>query len=953
MKSAMRAVCYMGLLLAPAAMGTDIELGDYAFEYHGDDARFALLEKIHNMCPTITRIYDIGLSVEKRPLRVIEFGATPGQRHPGIPEFKYVGNMHGDETVSHEVILAQAMRLCKRYLAKDPEWTQYIMNTSIHLLPTINPDGFNHTIAHHSQLQNSEWCTPSNDNGPAFEESMMMRHNGNQCDLNRNFPNRFGKENDRQPNCKTQPETQAIMDWSKNHSFVLSANLHGGAIVASIPYDDTENNANVYSKSPDDDFYRMAAKAYASHMLNTRKCNVGGFQEEFQDGITNGAGWYSLHGSMQDWVYVNTDCLEITVEMSCCRNPPPNEIETWWNYHKRAIDEYMRHVHYGIKGFVRSSKGDPISKAVIHVDGIEKDIHSTPLGDYFRLMVPGKTYKMMVSAPGYLNESFTVTVPPTGPATQNITLRSAFETPEVSTTITPNKSIGVGAVTGEGMSNTDDEKFVFEHHNGPEMDRLLKHYASTYPQLVRLNSMGRTNQGRNMWVVELTNQPADDKRMSEEFILRPRVKYIANIHGDEVLGREILLAFIHHVTQNYGKDPQITQLLDSTRIYIAPSLNPDGYNKHVRENANGIDLNRNFPDQFCGEPKDGYQNETLNIMQWVQSMTFTLSISFHGGALGAFYPWDNSGSMNCQWVSDGGKESVTPDNDVFHHLATVFANNHKNMHTATCPDEDTKFEHGVYNAAHWYQLKGGMQDWNYWKTGCMEITVELSCNKWPKAEDLEPEWNNNKDALINYLKEAHRGIKGIVVQSDGVTPAIGATVLVDGNAHTVKTGPNGEFFRVLLPGNYTITVTPSDSDVDSGPARATAEVGELPAQPVILRVVLSKPEKQFPVKIVAIAFVGVGLLSFVAAVVFMVKRKLGKLSSGMSGFVNGMSSVDSEDNNELLSDDEERGAFRNSVPMEVVSGGVHMGSNGNGVSARDQSRQAHSLMASDSEGDYD
>lgn len=158
--------------------------------------------------------------------------------------------MHGNEVLGRELLLKLADHLCEQYYKNDS--IAYLLNhTRIHILPSMNPDGWD----------------DATENGPG-QDWLYGRSNANGVDLNRDFPDldsvayRSGDKtdhlfNEKSIDHKMQPETKATIEWILTNPFVLSANLHGGSLVANYPYDETpDGSARRYAPSPDDDTFR-------------------------------------------------------------------------------------------------------------------------------------------------------------------------------------------------------------------------------------------------------------------------------------------------------------------------------------------------------------------------------------------------------------------------------------------------------------------------------------------------------------------------------------------------------------------------------------------------------------------------------------------------------------------------------------------------------------------------
>ncbi|TPP67846.1 Carboxypeptidase D [Fasciola gigantica] len=240
-----------------------------------------------------------------------------------------------------------------------------------------------------------------------------------------------------------------------------------------------------------------------------------------------------------------------------------------------------------------------------------------------------------------------------------------------------------------------------------------------------------------------------------------------------------------------------------------------------RSNKHDVDLNRDFPDQFKKSLWERFKEpETIALMNWSQQYPFVLSGSIHGGALVAVYPFDGSPNKTAY-------HARTPDDAVFHHLATLYSQTHKRMHSGSAHCDPKAFPDGVSNGNAWYPLFGGMQDWNYLHTGCMEITLELSCDKYPRAEHLVDYWNENKYPLIRFVAEVHRALKGFVIDGSSGLPLGNASIHVLGNSHIVYTTAGfGDYWRLLPPDGHVTLWASKSSYFDSD--KVTIDAAQLP-----------------------------------------------------------------------------------------------------------------------------
>jgi hypothetical protein len=340
-----------------------------------------------------------------------------------------------------------------------------------------------------------------------------------------------------------------------------------------------------------------------------------------------------------------------------------------------------------------------------------------------------------------------------------------------------------------------DKANLGEYHSYDAMTERLQGYAATFPEIFRLESVGTSIEGRELWVVRITDFPDIEED-------EPEFKYVSTIHGDEPLGTELCLYLIDLLLSNYGKPTamgiRITQLVDATDIWIMPLMNPDGRSAGTRYNKNGVDLNRNFPSYvleqagrgnvFNGNPlaTAGRERETRLVMEWIAGESFVLSANLHTGAVLVNYPFDEADVPLHTYAA-------TPDDALFINISTRYA-----MHNAPMYNSSS-FPNGITNGSDWYTIYGGMQDWNYRYVSCNEVTLELSTRKTPLVASLPTLWEQNRESMLHYMESIHMGVRGVVTDACTGEPVY-AKVVVNGNAQPVYTDPDvGDYHRMLLP----------------------------------------------------------------------------------------------------------------------------------------------------------
>jgi len=291
-------------------------------------------------------------------------------------------------------------------------------------------------------------------------------------------------------------------------------------------------------------------------------------------------------------------------------------------------------------------------------------------------------------------------------------------------------------IKGIVMAESVEEMLTWDRYPTYETyTDMMQRFATQHSAICRLDTIGYSYGGRLLLSLVIEgNEP------------RREMLYSGTIHGNEPLGSVLLLHLADTLLASYGSNPQITNLLDTVAVAIIPISNPDGLyhdGNHTieggtRYNANGADLNRNFPDPFGATPIDTLQRENQTLIDYISRHRFTHAASLHSGGEVLNYPWDSFTASQrrhpqWQWWEETCRRFV------------AIVRQHDSQRLRTVRDC------GYITGGDWYVISNGRQDYLNYYHAIYDLTIELSQTKQIASDQLPHYWHAYAEALIDYI----------------------------------------------------------------------------------------------------------------------------------------------------------------------------------------------------------
>ena len=355
--------------------------------------------------------------------------------------------------------------------------------------------------------------------------------------------------------------------------------------------------------------------------------------------------------------------------------------------------------------------------------------------------------------------------------------------------------------------------------------QMMQNWVAAYPKLCKIDTISPTTTNGHKIICLKISDNVDAEEAEPEFL------YMSSMHGDEVTGFYFLLRMIDTLLTSYNVDSTLTNLVNTTQIYICPDANPDGtyhngdniiYKPNNtsdltgRYNGNGIDLNRTYPNPFSSTAYQTQYNNTeqenKDMIQYMNAHHFVMAACMHGGAEILNFPWDSYTSSQRSladaswWTAMGNRFVATlrqytgaASNNTFPgnlYRTERIGSGWNPPYTEQCFGGD------------WYAISGGWQDYSNWYNHIRAFTIEVSRTKCPEisgTQGVKNYWYYQKEPLINLIKEVHQGVNGIVVDSVTREPLRAFIEVVDHDRDSSQIYSRhvlGDYYRPIADGTY-------------------------------------------------------------------------------------------------------------------------------------------------------
>jgi hypothetical protein len=366
-------------------------------------------------------------------------------------------------------------------------------------------------------------------------------------------------------------------------------------------------------------------------------------------------------------------------------------------------------------------------------------------------------------------------------------------------------------VPGKGpIKKIGEEYDVYKSFDAPRngIKAQLNKIKSSFPHICQLKTIGYSIQDRQLLAMRLTNEKIKGQK--------PQVLFLATHHAREWVATQMAMRLIKYLTSNFGSDLRVTDLLNSTEVWVIPVANPDGYQytftnerlwrKNLRDNdgdgqitiADGVDLNRNFESHW-GLDDEGSspiwssgtyrgiapnsEPETQAVVNFIQQNDFQFVISYHTHGNLILYPWG--------WQV----KTTSLDDPIF--LAQAGTDADPAIWDSIAGEG---YDPGV--GADLYITNGDFTDWTYGNMGIPSHTVEFTTGydfRFPDdEEDVQTVFEDSLEFALSVAESA----------SDPAHPVSPVGIAVEDFYHTPVTasyGPN-QIIEVLARKGLDLTL---------------------------------------------------------------------------------------------------------------------------------------------------